>query len=188
MTLSKSLRFEVLRRDGFTCTYCGRKPPTVELHVDHVTPTALGGLDVPENLRTACIECNVGKGSTPVDADLVTAVRADAERWAAAIRQASDEMSAKSEDTLAWFAETWNAWRDADGNAVPLPHDWKRSIRRWRDLGLPKSIITEMVTVAMARSHIPTRDIFNYFAGCCWRQITVMQERAAQIIDTQESE
>jgi 5-methylcytosine-specific restriction endonuclease McrA len=39
VSIGKSLRFEVLRRDGFACTYCGRKPPDVELHIDHVIPS-----------------------------------------------------------------------------------------------------------------------------------------------------
>jgi hypothetical protein len=39
-----------------------------------------------------------------------------------------------------------------------------------------------MVDVAMGRNHIPPAEVFNYFAGCCWRQVTAMQERAAEII------
>src|SRR5262249_12475071 len=35
-TVPLTLRFEVFRRDDFRCTYCGRKPPEVVLHVDHV--------------------------------------------------------------------------------------------------------------------------------------------------------
>jgi 5-methylcytosine-specific restriction endonuclease McrA len=48
-------------RDDFTCQYCGRSAPEVELHVDHRTPVSRGGSDVVENLTTACVECNVGK-------------------------------------------------------------------------------------------------------------------------------
>lgn len=60
-TLRASVRFEVLRRDGFTCRYCGRKAPLVRLQIDHVTPWSLGGSDEPSNLVTACSECNAGK-------------------------------------------------------------------------------------------------------------------------------
>ena len=62
-SISASLRFEVLRRDNFACTYCGRKPPEVKLHVDHVIPYSKGGLTALENLRAACQECNIGKGT-----------------------------------------------------------------------------------------------------------------------------
>jgi hypothetical protein len=61
-TLGYALRFQVLRRDGFTCQYCGGKPPDVKLHVDHLHPWSLGGLNVLENLRTSCEACNLGKG------------------------------------------------------------------------------------------------------------------------------
>lgn len=63
-TIGYALRFQVLRRDGFTCQYCGRKPPEVKLHIDHLQPWSTGGLNVAENLRTSCEACNLGKGAT----------------------------------------------------------------------------------------------------------------------------
>ena len=57
-----SLRFSVFRRDSFTCQYCGRRAPEFPLHVDHVVPWAAGGATTLSNLRTACGECNLGKG------------------------------------------------------------------------------------------------------------------------------
>lgn len=60
--LRPSDRFEVLKRDGFACRYCGRKAPEVTLHVDHVVPRAKGGSDDPSNLVAACSACNQGKG------------------------------------------------------------------------------------------------------------------------------
>lgn len=64
----RRLRFHVLARDGFTCRYCGRKAPYVELHVDHVHPRVEGGTDDPENLVTACLDCNLGKGTRVLEA------------------------------------------------------------------------------------------------------------------------
>lgn len=61
MGLSKRTRFEVFKRDGFTCQYCGQTPPTVILEVDHINPRANGGTDVVINLITACFDCNRGK-------------------------------------------------------------------------------------------------------------------------------
>lgn len=61
MSISPTFRFEILRRDGFTCRYCGQKPPTVVLEVDHIHPKSAGGRDTDANLVTACFSCNRGK-------------------------------------------------------------------------------------------------------------------------------
>lgn len=65
--ISQGLRFEIFKRDAFTCQYCGRKSPDVVLHVDHIKPVADGGENDILNLITACNECNGGKGATPLD-------------------------------------------------------------------------------------------------------------------------
>ena len=62
MSLSKKSRFEVFKRDKFTCQYCGRRPPDVMLEVDHVVPKVEDGGDDASNLTTACFACNRGKG------------------------------------------------------------------------------------------------------------------------------
>jgi hypothetical protein len=59
--IPKSKRFAVLMRDDFTCQYCGRSAPEVELQVDHRTPVSRGGSDAVDNLTTACADCNLGK-------------------------------------------------------------------------------------------------------------------------------
>lgn len=64
--ISLSLRYEVLKRDGFRCVKCGRSPATeagVQLHVDHVLPWANGGETVFANLQCLCSECNLGKSN-----------------------------------------------------------------------------------------------------------------------------
>lgn len=37
--MKPSLRFEVFKRDNFTCRYCGQAPPTAILEVDHIIPS-----------------------------------------------------------------------------------------------------------------------------------------------------
>lgn len=61
--IKKSVRFAVLRRDGFRCVYCGARPIDSELHIDHIHPRSLGGSDEIENLVTACQSCNLGKSN-----------------------------------------------------------------------------------------------------------------------------
>ena len=62
--LPKKLRFEILKRDQFRCRYCGRgEADGAKLHVDHVIPVLVGGRNDPENLATACADCNLGKSA-----------------------------------------------------------------------------------------------------------------------------
>jgi HNH endonuclease len=68
-TVSLTMRFNVLRRDDFRCLYCGRRPPEVILHIDHVVPWSSGGRTVIDNLRTACADCNLGKGAQRLHGD-----------------------------------------------------------------------------------------------------------------------
>ena len=62
MSISKRLRFEIFRRDGYACVYCGRRTPSITLEVDHRLPRCMGGSDDPSNLVSACWDCNRGKG------------------------------------------------------------------------------------------------------------------------------
>lgn len=61
--LPKKIRFEVFKRDSFTCQYCGRSAPNVILEVDHIVPVAEGGTNEVINLITSCRDCNRGKGA-----------------------------------------------------------------------------------------------------------------------------
>ncbi len=60
-------RFRILKRDNFTCVYCDRRPPAVQLVVDHAKAHANGGTDSEANLVSCCEECNKGKGGTDAD-------------------------------------------------------------------------------------------------------------------------
>jgi len=71
--LGAKTRFEVFKRDSFTCTYCGAKAPDVLLHVDHILPVAEGGTNELINLATSCQKCNAGKGARKLDDNSVVA-------------------------------------------------------------------------------------------------------------------
>lgn len=76
--LSKSTRFEIFKRDGFRCVYCGATPVQKELRVDHIQPVAKGGTDDPSNLATACFDCNAGKAARQLDSQRFCPVDAEA--------------------------------------------------------------------------------------------------------------
>ena len=71
--ISKKLRFEVFKRDSFTCQYCGQQAPNVVLHLDHVRPISDGGTTDILNLITACVACNSEKGARYTTYDFLPA-------------------------------------------------------------------------------------------------------------------
>jgi len=64
-------RRNIFARDNNQCQYCGKKFPTSELSLDHVTPRSQGGQTTWENVVCACVACNVRKGGrTPREAGM----------------------------------------------------------------------------------------------------------------------
>lgn len=64
-------RRNIFARDSNQCQFCGRKFPTSELSLDHVTPRSQGGRTTWENVVCACVACNVRKGGrTPKQAHM----------------------------------------------------------------------------------------------------------------------
>lgn len=52
-------RRAILNRDNWTCVDCGHRDPTGNtLQADHITPTADGGTNSPDNGRTLCTTCH----------------------------------------------------------------------------------------------------------------------------------
>lgn len=72
-SISKKTRFEVFKRDGFKCQYCGKCAPEVVLHVDHIHPVSKGGENDVMNFITACADCNGGKSDRLLSDDSVIA-------------------------------------------------------------------------------------------------------------------
>lgn len=105
----KRLRFEVFKRDRFTCQYCGAQPPDIVLVCDHIDPVALGGATTIDNLITSCETCNQGKAAKPLtdrhvrpDADLmfleVQQELAELRRYREAEKERDAEIEAIAED------------------------------------------------------------------------------------------
>lgn len=190
MSVSKRLRFEILRRDSHTCRYCGAQAPDVKLAVDHVVPVALGGEDVPENLVCACVSCNAGKSSVPSDATLVADVADDAAKWADALAHAASRMEGDAEPRRAYadaVMHEWAAWLFA-GEPAPVPPDWRQTVMRFHDLGLPLGAITDAVEIAIGAHKVRLEHRFRYFAGVCWRKVDELQDAARDVLDDAPSD
>lgn len=178
MAVTKALRFEILRRDKFTCTYCGATSAESALHVDHVIPASLGGEDTPDNLTTACVDCNAGKSSRIVDDQPVAPADERSRRWAAAMAQAAAEARGQSTERDS-FAHRWREEWDSWPYYAPLPSDWRETLYRFLDQGLTVEDLHELI--CSARSSL-ARDEFRYFCGCCWTRLRQYRERAYEIL------
>lgn len=58
-------RKNILRRDRYTCQYCGKN--TLPQTVDHIIPKNFGGKHTWDNLVCACLRCNNRKGNRTPD-------------------------------------------------------------------------------------------------------------------------
>ena len=73
--ISKKTRFEVFKRDKFTCQYCGASAPDVILEIDHIKPVSKGGNNGIMNLITSCKDCNRGKRDKELSDDSAVKVQ-----------------------------------------------------------------------------------------------------------------
>jgi hypothetical protein len=184
MAVSRRLRFEVLKRDNYTCRYCGAKAPDVTLTVDHVIPTTLGGGDEPNNLVTACQPCNAGKSSVAPESSLVEDVDAAALLWAKAMERAN-AIRAKElgdlDDHLRQFDAVWRQGLTGQFD-YGRPYNWDQSVEAFLRHGLTLDDLKRSVLVAFTAS-IPVGRVWRYFCGCCWREVSRRQELARTLID-----
>lgn len=183
MTVSRRLRFEILRRDGHTCRYCGGKAPDVSLTVDHVVPVTLGGSDSPDNLVAACQDCNAGKSSVSPDSPIVSEVSDDNDRWQAALATARHQLERSTVDhlsvDLAMFDGAWATWNYQDGSLVRRPSNWQQSVVAFINAGLTIEMVIELIDLAMAPG---IKEPWQYLCGCCWRRVKEVQELAVTIM------
>ncbi len=190
MAVSKTLRFNVLRRDNFKCRYCGAQAD----RVDHVTPRAMGGPDTAENLVAACEPCNSGKAAIPPDAPMIAQVSEANLRWADAIKRVGAQRAASqsAEKTLVdnvsryWMEaaarEGWNYW-------AKWPDGARDSIANFYRSGLNLSDLKHAVDVVMGKSsrQMSVSRMWKYFCGVCWTEIRDRQAKAMVMLEAEEA-
>jgi 5-methylcytosine-specific restriction endonuclease McrA len=59
-------RRNIFRRDQYMCQYCGAKPGSGALTIDHLVPRSRGGKSTWGNCVLACLRCNTKKGNRPL--------------------------------------------------------------------------------------------------------------------------
>jgi hypothetical protein len=166
--IGKTVRFEVFKRDLFTCQYCGATPPAVVLEVDHIEPVALGGGNDEGNLITACFDCNRGKaardlGVIPESLNSRAARVAEAEEQLAGYREIMRAVEDRKE------ADAWEVVEELFGvtETTNARFNSVQSFLRRLDLFEVKD------AARIARSAKPYSELqrFKYFCGVCWRKI-----------------
>lgn len=187
--ISRRLRFEVLKRDGHTCRYCGASAPDVTLTVDHVVPVSLGGSDDPSNLVAACVDCNSGKGSSNPDDEFVRQVEEDAFEWKRTVKDALRREVKEYPAVVAaleQFDQAWLAWHHGDDETATVARDsgWRKSVKTWLNViahgeledaefvALAAEVVIELIPSAM-KPGIDNR--WRYFCGCVWNRIRTLQ-------------
>jgi hypothetical protein len=168
-SISKKLRFEVFKRDQFTCQYCGAHPPSAILHVDHIHPVAKGGDNDMDNLVTACESCNQGKAARTL-ADVPKSLQERAKEviereaqikgYQAAIGAKKRRIEEEAEQVRDVY-ESFNPGYTLNDKAMV-------SVRMFVErLG------AHAVSDAMEYAHSRARknEEFRYFCGVCWAKI-----------------
>lgn len=170
-TISKKTRFDVFKRDGFRCQYCGACPPGVLLHIDHITAVANGGSNETDNLLTACEPCNLGKGARELGS-----VPESLQSKAVRIQEAEEQLLGYQEilraraDRIA--SEVWEVAE------VLWPGSSEKGANRKDLLSIKQFVerigvvtVIDMAEVAKAAKPYGGQAQWRYFCGCCWRTI-----------------
>jgi len=59
--LTDSAKKVIFEEDDYQCQYCGDRPGSENLYIDHIKPLISGGDNSNDNLTTACTSCNSKK-------------------------------------------------------------------------------------------------------------------------------
>lgn len=188
VAVGKKLRFEVFKRDGFQCQYCGRTPPTVVLNCDHVIPVCEGGPDEMDNLITACFDCNSGKGGTPLNV-IPEKLAAKMERQ----KEMAEQYEGYSDYLLElrriktesahiigqyWYKVRFMGTKDEDKWTFANPRIV--SICNFLD-HLSRPEIYDAIDIAFAKIPPPRSSksdaaTWKYFCGVCWNKVRAKQQ------------
>ena len=166
--ISSKTRFDIFKRDSFTCQYCGSTPPVAILHVDHVLAVANGGVNTEDNLVTACSNCNQGKGAVSLEI-----VPKSLQEKAAEVKEREAQLKGYSKILEAkrkrLDAETWLIVDELTGTqATEYDRRNLASIRRFLEQ-LPFHTVLEAAEIAATRMKDYRR--FRYFCGICWNKV-----------------
>lgn len=104
-------KLKILHRDNFTCRYCGARPGSESLQVDHLIPRSRYGSDNPCNLVAACVTCNGRKSDTVIfPQDMIERDDTD-EGWK--VHKSFGVWAVKFNDETVVIESRWGWWFEA---------------------------------------------------------------------------
>jgi hypothetical protein len=176
----KRQRFNIFKRDRFTCQYCGRTPPTIVLVIDHILPVSKGGTSDDHNLITSCEACNQGKADgllSIVPQSVETQLAEQVERHEQ-LREFNKYLLQARKETTALANDMLATWNEQAGN-TPDGFDYQANNREYlatfkRFMArLPAADVYEAIDIAMSKKPPGYSDkyTFKYFCGVCWNKI-----------------
>lgn len=169
--ISKKVRFEVFKRDSFTCQYCGRKPPEVILEIDHIVSIKNSGDNSITNLLTACFDCNRGKGAEKIDKicrDDLSILNEEAKTKEDQLKEYYKYKGMLKARETRTVNQLVSIWSDLNGNEWTLNDRGKSTIKTFLK-HLDKYEIEEAMEISTKINDINAR--FKYFCGICWHKI-----------------
>ena len=170
-SITKTKRFEVFKRDLFTCQYCGNSPPKIVLEIDHINPVSDGGDNSIDNLIAACFDCNRGKGARLLDTLPETL------NQKMLIQQEKSEQLKQYEKLLKAEKRKLNRKIDKIENIFnSYFEDYKFTDKFRNDTGrllklLPLSEAEDAMELACINKYHDSGYALKYFCGVCWRKI-----------------
>lgn len=163
-SLGKRVRFDVFKRDGFQCQYCGATPPSVILQVDHIQPVADGGSNDADNLVTSCQPCNIGKGARALSS-VPESLKERAERTEEAEAQLFGYQQILAERDKRLEDETWQILAILFNSGEDVPKRDYYSVKKFvGKLGF--YAVKEAAEIADSKTWGISRR-FRYFCGVC---------------------
>jgi hypothetical protein len=178
--ISKKLRFEVFKRDGFKCVYCGNSPPNVLLEIDHIQPISKGGDNDINNLVTSCFDCNRGKAAVPLskvprkineNLEVLKEKESQIREYRKFIKKIENRLSKDADEISAIFE---SKYKD-----LTLSNKFKEtSLKKFLNK-LPLHEVKTSMDLAVSKFGFDNDDekdqmsekTIKYFCGICWNKI-----------------
>jgi len=170
--ISTRRRFEILKRDRFTCQYCSRKPPKVALEVDHIVPVSKGGSNESTNLVTACFECNRGKSNidlvvVPESLSIKLEQRSIALKQHKQLQKLLIDEKKQMESMIDMVDEIYSR---STGSKYIFSDSFRLTVKKFiQELGV-EEVVDSMERAAAKDFHWDS-DTIKYFCGICWNKI-----------------